>query len=514
VATVIALAVGVALRLWRPDLAQANFDESNVASLVAAWKYEGALPLAGTVGSYGFRAAQGWPWLAALGVRFSDDPYALIGAGLFGGVAGLIATWWVARRWLGAWGGAAAALTYGTMFWCVLLGRGVWLPVFLQAPLALFLDALLLLVVKRRPWALALACGWFGLLVSLHFTTLAYVLVLVPAAIAARAVLRPRHVLSAAVICALPLLPFVVYETNPAVRFEELRGLLGLSNAAAVVDLETISSTIQIDTTFGAAGLGGHAAAEVASWLGRWTNLSYLGPILAAAGLVVGIVFRPRGPVAWIIAAWSLAPIVAYIHHSAPIIFHYMYLQFPALAVSTGMLAAWAAASRLAWVRVGVASAIGVCAAASALSMVVLLHGLETLDMSAGYGIPVGYTRAAGEAARAALPAGGVVLVGNDPHSSEVQRFGVGYGVPSRTFEDCRGVPNEANAVYLLASEQTPGAQALERAGAPLLARIARPGGDAYRVYGALPAGTPSLSVAPSAGNQVCDDRVVWDAAQ
>ena len=89
-ATVVVVAVGMGLRLWRPDLAQVNFDESNVASLVAAWKYQEAFPVAGTVSSYGFRAAQGWPWFAAIGLQPSDDPYALVGVGLLAGLAGLV----------------------------------------------------------------------------------------------------------------------------------------------------------------------------------------------------------------------------------------------------------------------------------------------------------------------------------------------------------------------------------------------------------------------------------------
>jgi hypothetical protein len=298
------------------------------------------------------------------------------------------------------------------------------------------------------------------------------------------------------------------------VGFREIRDLLSLSKDGAVIDLETVSSTIQIGSSLGAAGLGGHASREIATQLGRWTNLSLLGLVLAGCGVIVGIASRPRSAIPWVIAAWTLAPIVAYIRHGAPIIFHYMYLEFPGLAVCIGSLGAWAVASSMRWVRVGVAGAIGVCALASALSVLVVLHGLDTFDFSAGYGVPVGYSRAAGKAARAALPPAGVVLVGDDPHAGEVLRFGVGYSVPSRTFEDCLTVPYVADAVYLLASEQTPGSKALEDAGAPLLARIPRPGGDAYRVYGALPPDSPSLIVPSSSGNQLCDDRVVWDSPQ
>jgi hypothetical protein len=513
-ATAAALALGIALRLWRPDLAQVNFDESNVGSLIAAWKYQDALPLVGTVSSYGFRAGPAWPWFAAVGLQFTDDPYALVAVGLFAGIAGLLACWWVARRWLGPWGGVAAALAHGTTFWCVVLERGVWQPVFLQAPMALCLDALLRLAVQRRPWALAIACGWLGVLISVHYTATAFLLVLPVAAWYARDVLRPGHLIAAVLVGVLPLLPFLVYEVNPTVRFQDVADLLSLSRGSTTFDFATVSSTIQIDTTLGAAGLGGHAANEIAAQLGRWNNLSLLGPILAAAGLLIGVVAWPRGAIGWIIAAWTLAPIAAYLRHGAPIIFHYMFIEFVGLAMCVGVLGGWAARSRTRWVRVGVASAIGACALASALSVLVLLHGLDTFDLSAGYGVPVGYSRAAGQAARSALPPGGTVFIGDDPHAGEVLRFGVGYGTPSRSFEDCLMVPYAADAVYLLASEQTPGAQALEGAGAPLLARIPRPGGDAYRVYGALPPGSPSLSVPSTSGSQVCEDRAVWDNSQ
>jgi hypothetical protein len=512
VATVVVLLLGIGLRLWRPDLAQTNFDESNVGSLVAAWKYQGWLPLTGTVSSYGFRAGEGWPWFAALGLLLSDDPYALIASGLFAGVAGLLAVWWMARRWLGVWGGVAAALCHGTMFWCVVLERGAWQPVFLQAPLALCLDALLRLGVQRRPWALAVACGWLGLLVSVHYTAVAFVLVLPLAMFYARKVLRPRHLVAALVVGLLPLLPLLVFEVNPDVRFRELIGLLALSSGGSSLDLDTVTSTIQVSTTYGAAGLGGHAAPFVVEQLGRWTSLSGLGPALAAVGLVIGVAVWPRGATGWLIGAWALAPIVAYLHHGAPVIFHYMFIEFPGLAMCVGVLGAWVAASGSRPWRLAVGGAILASAAASALSVLVVLHALDEYDLSTGYGVPVGYTREAGAAARAALPDGGTVLIGDDPHAGEVLRFGVGYRIASRSFEDCQDVPYATNAVYLLASEQTPGRLALEAAGAPLLARIPRPGGDAYRVYG-QPSTPAALQVRPDPNNTICQDRSVWDAS-
>ena len=505
----LALLLGSGLRLWRPDLAQTNFDESNVASLVTAWKLDGAFPLTGTVSSYGFRAGPGWPWFAALGLLGSNDPYALIGIGLAAGLAALFACWWVARRWLGPWGAAGAALFSATTFYCVLLGRGAWQPAFLQAPMALCLDALLLLAVKRRPWALVAACAWLGVLVSVHYSAIVFVLLVPFAAWAARAALRPHHLAAAALAGVVALSPLLLYEVQPAVRFRELGLLLSLSGGNATVDLDTVTSTIQVASTLGAAGLGGHTAADLAASLGRWTSLSLLGPVLAAGGLVVACLRRPGGVAGGLIAAWTLLPIVAYVRHGAPIIFHYMYLEFPGLALAVGALAAWAAGTRLWPLRAGIGGAMAIYAGVSALSMVILLGGLDRLDMSAGYGVPVGYSRQAGLVARLSLPPGGQVLIGDDPHNGEVLRFSTGYDIPTRTFEDCREVPYAPDAVYLLASERTPGAPALERAGAALLARIPRPGGDAFRIYGAPP--TPPAAFARDS-DQICQDRLVWDA--
>lgn len=201
-----------------------------------------------------------------------------------------------------------------------------------------------------------------------------------------------------------------------------------------------------------------------------------------------------------------------HLRHSAPVIFHYMFIEFPGLSMGVGVLGAWAACCSSRLLRSAVGVGITVCAIASALSVAVLLNALDHFDLSAGYGIPVGYTRQAGQAARGALPNGGQVLIGDDPHAGEVLRFGVGYGTPSRTFEDCREIPYASDAVYLLASEQTPGTAALERAGARLLERIPRPGGDAYRIYAAPPRSAIDLQSDP--GNPVCADRMVWDASQ
>lgn len=514
VVTVLVLGLGLALRLWRVELAQFNFDETDLASLVEAWKVHGTFPLVGAVSSVSIPSAPGGVYVQALGLLVSDDPYADLATGVAAGVLALLAVWWVARRWLGPWGAAAAALFYGTAFWAVLLERGVWLPVFLQAPIVLCLDALLVLSVAKRPWALVLACGWLGVLGDVHYTTVVYVVALLPAMWAARRVLRPVHVAAALVVGLIPLVPYLLYEVSPQIRFGDLAGLLGMSGATATVDLSTVISTINAASTGGASGLGGHQAAALSLALGRWTALALFGPLLAAAGLLVAVLLRPRGWAGALIALWTLLPIVGYLRHGAEVLFHYMYMEFPGLALCIGALVAWTLASpRARLLAPPVLTLLGIYAAVSAATLVVLVDFVGMTDVSSGYGIPLVYRREAGRVARSYVPPGGEVLIGDDPRDGEPFRFMVGYDVPSHTFEDCVAVPAEPRAVYLLSSSHTPGSAALQAAGAPLLARIPRPGGDAFLIYGALPAGVSltGLQAQPQGDSPECQDRRVWE---
>jgi hypothetical protein len=90
---------------------------------------------------------------------------------------------------------------------------------------------------------------------------------------------------------------------------------------------------------------------------------------------------------------------------------------------------------------------------------------------------------AAADAVRQVKPPDALVLVGGSVWRTEVLRFSLGYGVPSRNFDDCGPVPLEPNAVYLLDDERSPAATTLTAAGAPLLARVARADG-AFVVLG------------------------------
>lgn len=503
------LALAVALRLWQIDLADLGYDESAAASLIAAWKLHGLFPLTGIVSSVGIVNPPAWPYLYALALLPGDGPYPVLALGILFGLVAVLLTWWLGRRWLGPWAGLAAALVYAGGFWPLVLGRTAWQPVFLQAPLMLYLDALLSLAVLRRPWALVVACGWLGIMVQLHYIAAAYAL-LVPLALwPARRRVRPVHVVAGAVAGLLPLLPFLVYELGPAVQLRDLRFLLGSSGGPAEVDLNTVGLLWSIAGNGGAAGLAGPTSSGLLDVLGRWSSAAQLGPLLFAAGLAVAVLYRPGGARGWLIAAWALLPAIVLTRHTLAVYFHYLYLDLPGIALGIGALAAAVAASRRRILAAAVAAGLLAYVAASVGTLAALLGYVQRADTrEGGYGVPLRYNQAAGQAARAHLPAGGAVLVGGPGFKVEVLRFALGYDVPSRAFEDCREVPYAANALYLLSSDHTPGAAALSKAGAPLLARVERPG-DAYLVFGPLPSPADLTGLADPGGADypVCHNR-------
>jgi hypothetical protein len=112
----------------------------------------------------------------------------------------------------------------------------------------------------------------------------------------------------------------------------------------------------------------------------------------------------------------------------------------------------------------------------------VLGYGAESGERI-GHGIPLRFSLAAADAARAALPTGGHVLVGGTPLETPVLRFALGFETPSRSFDDCATPPVEANSVYLFTREHSPASDALAAAGAPVLARVPR-GDDAFVLLG------------------------------
>jgi len=196
------------------------------------------------------------------------------------------------------------------------------------------------------------------------------------------------------------------------------------------------------------------------------------------------------------------------------VLLHYVYLDLPVLALLAGGLLAAVSARGWPVLRLGILAGLGVYVAASLATLWVVLGYVAVADVHKGYQTPLRDSLAIGNAARAVLPPGAPVLVAGQHFEAEIVRYTLGYQTPSSVFDDCLELPYVPGGVYALVSEQTPGAALLADAGAPLLARVERPG-DAYRVYAAPPSPPRSadLSTRPEAQSQECRDRAVWGRA-
>ena len=508
------LLAALVVRLWRLDLAQVQFDESDAASIVMAWRLDGLFPLAGTVSSIGLTFPPAWPYVVAIGLLSDPSPYGLLAVGIAWGVLTLVACWWVARRWLGPWGGLGALIFYAGGFFPVLMGRSAWQPAFLPLVTLVSLDALLTLAVKRRPWALPVACGWVALLVQFHFAAAMYVVLLPIAAWPARSALRPRHLAASVLAVLVALLPFVIYELHPDIRFRDLTGIIAApsSSSTPVVDLAVVNYLRNLSSNAGALGLGNPSVDGLRPLLGRWSSGALLGSFLVLLGALAAIAWWPRGWRAGLLVGWLVLPQVVLLRHSLDVLLHYLYVDVPVLALLAGNLLA--AVSRQRFVRLAVLGGLGVYVGASLGTLLVLLQYAQVADVHKGYGVPLRDSLAAGQAVRAVLPPGSPVMLAGHHFEAEIVRFTMGYQIPASVFDDCVDLPYNPGAVYVLLSAQTPAAALLPAAGAPLLARVDRPG-DAYLVFAAppRPPATTALPSLPQAQSQECQDRRVWGHA-
>jgi hypothetical protein len=288
------------------------------------------------------------------------------------------------------------------------------------------------------------------------------------------------------------------------VRLRDFSLLAADAGVTAHWDLDSWNLVWTLASNGGAAGMGGPDAAGLGRALGRWTQIGLIGIPLVGLGLLSAVAGWPRGWRGWLIAAWMLMPVVGLARHTQGVLFHYLYLGLPGMALCVGALGEWTVRRARVGLQMTVAAALAAYAAVSFATLWVELdHADQTLAYP-GLGKPLRINMAAADAARQALPPAGEVLVGGYYFEAEVLRFSLGYGVPSRLFDDCAtSVPVAPNAIYLLNSEHTPAAAALAAGGAPLLARVARPD-DAFLVFGAVT--TPTVDNG-SADTPACRER-------
>ena len=439
----IVLAAALVERTWRVfDLAQVAFDEASAASLVAAWHFQGLFPLTGIISSVGIPNPPGLAVLVghrAAAVRFA------VRAGRPGDRGG------AALGRPDVVGGTTLARPVGCARGGHLLRRWILGGVPGPGRLAAGVPAVAGHSVPgcadgAGPSTLAMGTGHRVRLagvdgaVALHRARLRADGA--AGGVSGARALRPVHLAAAAVTATLLLTPFLLYELNPVIRFRDLGPLLGdAGGPGAHWDLESLLLSWTLVSNGGVAGLGGPDSEGLRLALGRWASVSLIGIPLVGCGLLAAVAGWPRGWRGWLIAAWVLIPIVGLARHTLGILFHYLYAGLPGMALAVGALVEFSFFRLRRVARLAIGGALAAYVAVSAAMLWVVLDHVDRTGQYPGLGKPLGLNMAAADVARAAVPPGGQVLVGGYYFEVEILRFCLGYGIPSRLFDDCGAIP-------------------------------------------------------------------------
>lgn len=525
------LALAAGLRLTRLDLIEFKYDEATTMLSALRIVREGQLPAVGMVSSRGPHNPALMSYVLAPAVAISGDPRVAAGWLALLGVAAVGVTYWLGNSYFGWPVGALAATLFASSPWAVFLSRKTWaqnLPLLTLA----FVAAMLALVARRRPWALAGALAAAAGLVSLHLGGLAFFLVAaVVLALFPRRV-RPLPLLAGLVLATAILSPYLIHDARQG--WQNVRAFGQVTAGQRTVDLQALRTAVGITGGLRFESLTGKRFED---FLAHGLSLGWLDAIEAVLALI-GLAWS-LGYVLWervrrkelragararvVLLCWFGVAVLLLTPRTTPVQPHDLALLLPSqhLAVSLLLVDVLGAVRRwgdVRWARVGatmVAVLVAVVVGWQTYLQQALLDFVDTNDTPGGHGAPAKY---AIEAARRtqSLRRGGdgpvvALLPGGDARFDGQAAVFSALLPPASRLVDGRAallVP-ASPAIFLVA----PGA---DRA-ADLLAGVAtelqpplptRAGsGDVYRFFRWTPGQHP---LAPGADVHVTDAR--WES--
>ena len=401
------LLLATALRLTRLDLTEFKSDEAGIAREALTLVYEGQFPAVGPSSSQGPTHPPLQIYLLALPFAVTQDPrLAVIVVAMIHSTAVLMA-YLLGARFFHRRVGLIAAFLFAVNPWAIYYARKIWTQ---NWPLAttLFIFCLLLLVVERRPRALAGAGLALVALAGTHLGGLAFVVVLALVLLSFPSRVQRRPLLLGIFCFLLFASPYLYYDATH--DWASLRGFFDLGAGPARVDLDAARFAAWLSSGYHFQDLAGIRHAQFLEGLPNLGWLDVIEMTLLGGGLIylIARVIRNAlgGRKRWeqsagrdvILLSWLAIPVLLQARHSQPVYPHYFILLYPAQHLVIALLLS----DGLDWLRCRIDRHVGKWCLAGLMGLVIAIGAWQVYleqafigfvaqhDTPGGYGPVVG----------------------------------------------------------------------------------------------------------------------------
>jgi hypothetical protein len=204
------VAVGAWLRFQHPELLEFKSDEAFAANQALEFVRGGKVPTSGLMSSVGVSNPPLFIWLLIPMFFLTSNIAVVCGMISVLGLAAVVATWWIGRKYYGSVSGLVAAALFASGPWAVVYSRKIWAQDFVPVLATGTMWAAHSLILGKNPkaifWLLCLPLC----VIQIHFSGFA----LTASAIAVVVLLRPRidwrFAVAGVALAVLLALPYVI----------------------------------------------------------------------------------------------------------------------------------------------------------------------------------------------------------------------------------------------------------------------------------------------------------------
>jgi hypothetical protein len=383
------VAVGVWLRFQHPELLEFKGDEAFAANQALEFVRGGKLPTSGLMSSVGISNPPLLEWLLIPMFFLTSNIAVVCGMISVLGLAAVVATWWIGRKYYGSVSGLVAAALFASGPWAVIYSRKIWAQDFVPVFATGAMWAAHSLILGKNPkaifWLLCLPLC----VILIHYSGFA----LTASAVAVIVLLRPRidwrFAVAGVAVAVVLALPYIIAQQkngwaewkrmseegssrhwerlppgmtiNPQSGYpfprrptEVWRHALAVMNAGEIEDILGLSTSEAFDSNriWASKGSGQNRYFDTTLTLGDWLpGLQQLAFSIALVwfGVValrsLRAVFRRQVTAdeeskgAWILVLWVVVPLAVYLVAGLWTYLSYYVILYPVYFVVLGALA-------------------------------------------------------------------------------------------------------------------------------------------------------------------------------